>query len=52
MTTVIKTRGLVKQFRWVTALSDCDVTVPESRNDLGPAVTRPGRSRRRRARRR
>jgi ABC-2 type transport system ATP-binding protein len=30
MTTVIQTRGLVKQFRRVTALSDCDVTVPES----------------------
>jgi ABC-2 type transport system ATP-binding protein len=29
MTTVIQTRGLVKQFRRVTALSDCDVTVPE-----------------------
>jgi ABC-2 type transport system ATP-binding protein len=29
MTTVIRTRGLVKQFRRVTALSDCDVTVPE-----------------------
>ena len=37
MTTVIKTRGLVKQFRWVTALSDCDVTVPESR-----ILSRPG----------
>jgi ABC-2 type transport system ATP-binding protein len=31
MTTVIQTRGLVKQFRRVTALSDCDVTVPEGR---------------------
>jgi len=31
MTTVIWTRGLVKQFRRVTALSDCDVTVPEGR---------------------
>ena len=30
MTTVIQTRGLGKQFRRVTALSDCDVTVPES----------------------
>ena len=30
MSTVIQTRGLVKQFRRVTALSDCDVTVPES----------------------
>jgi ABC-2 type transport system ATP-binding protein len=29
MITVIQTRGLVKQFRRVTALSDCDVTVPE-----------------------
>ena len=29
MTTVIQTRGLVKQFRRVTALSDPDVTVPE-----------------------
>ena len=29
MTTVIQTRGLGKQFRRVTALSDCDVTVPE-----------------------
>jgi ABC-2 type transport system ATP-binding protein len=29
VTTVIQTRGLVKQFRRVTALSDCDVTVPE-----------------------
>ncbi len=29
MTTVIQTRGLVKQFRRVTALSDCAVTVPE-----------------------
>src|SRR5450755_2764353 len=29
MTTVIQTRGLVKQFRRVTALSDCDITVPE-----------------------
>jgi ABC-2 type transport system ATP-binding protein len=29
MTTVIQTRGLAKQFRRVTALSDCDVTVPE-----------------------
>jgi ABC-2 type transport system ATP-binding protein len=29
MTTVIQTRGLVKKFRRVTALSDCDVTVPE-----------------------
>jgi ABC-2 type transport system ATP-binding protein len=29
MTTVIQTRGLVKQFRRVTALSECDVTVPE-----------------------
>jgi ABC-2 type transport system ATP-binding protein len=28
---VIQTRGLVKQFRRVTALSDCDVTVPEGR---------------------
>jgi GntR family transcriptional regulator len=26
MTTVIQTRGLAKQFRRVTALSDCDVT--------------------------
>ena len=31
MTTVIQTRGLVKKFRRVTALSDCDVTVPEGR---------------------
>ena len=31
MNTVIQTRGLVKQFRRVTALSDCDVTVPEGR---------------------
>src|ERR1039458_8206306 len=31
MTTVIQTRGLVKQFRRVTALSDCDITVPEGR---------------------
>jgi ABC-2 type transport system ATP-binding protein len=31
VTTVIQTRGLVKQFRRVTALSDCDVTVPEGR---------------------
>ena len=31
MTTVIRTRGLVKRFRRVTALSDCDVTVPEGR---------------------
>ena len=31
MTTVIQTQGLVKQFRRVTALSDCDVTVPEGR---------------------
>ena len=29
MTTVIQTRGLAKRFRRVTALSDCDVTVPE-----------------------
>ena len=29
MTTIIQTRGLVKRFRRVTALSDCDVTVPE-----------------------
>ena len=29
MTTAIQTRGLAKQFRRVTALSDCDVTVPE-----------------------
>ncbi len=29
MTTVIQTWGLGKQFRRVTALSDCDVTVPE-----------------------
>ncbi len=29
MTTVIRTRGLAKRFRRVTALSDCDVTVPE-----------------------
>jgi ABC-2 type transport system ATP-binding protein len=29
MITVIQTRGLVKQFRRLTALSDCDVTVPE-----------------------
>src|ERR1700722_4531666 len=28
---VIQTRGLVKQFRRVTALSDCDVTVPQGR---------------------
>ena len=28
---VIQTRGLVKRFRRVTALSDCDVTVPEGR---------------------
>src|ERR1700753_4196865 len=28
MTTVIQTRGLAKRFRRVTALSDCDVTVP------------------------
>ena len=31
MTTVIQTRGLGKQFGRVTALSDCDVTVPEGR---------------------
>ena len=31
MTTVIQTRGLVKRFRRVTALSDCDVVVPEGR---------------------
>jgi ABC-2 type transport system ATP-binding protein len=31
VTTVIQTWGLVKQFRRVTALSDCDVTVPEGR---------------------
>src|SRR6202044_368776 len=31
MTTVIRTQGLVKRFRRVTALSDCDVTVPEGR---------------------
>jgi ABC-2 type transport system ATP-binding protein len=31
MTTVIQTRGLVKQFHRVTALSDCDVIVPEGR---------------------
>jgi len=31
VTTVIQTRGLVKQFRRVTALSDCDITVPEGR---------------------
>jgi ABC-2 type transport system ATP-binding protein len=31
VTTVIQTRGLVKKFRRVTALSDCDVTVPEGR---------------------
>ena len=31
MTTVIQTRGLGKQFRRVTALSDCNVTVPEGR---------------------
>ena len=31
MTTVIQTQGLVKQFRRVIALSDCDVTVPEGR---------------------
>jgi ABC-2 type transport system ATP-binding protein len=31
VTTVIQTLGLVKQFRRVTALSDCDVTVPEGR---------------------
>jgi energy-coupling factor transporter ATP-binding protein EcfA2 len=30
-TAVIQTRGLVKQFRRVTALSDCDVTVPQGR---------------------
>ena len=29
MTTVIQTRGLAKRFRRVTALSDCDVSVPE-----------------------
>ena len=28
---VIQTRGLVKRFRRVTALNDCDVTVPEGR---------------------
>ena len=31
MTTAIQTRGLVKRFRRVTALSECDVTVPEGR---------------------
>jgi ABC-2 type transport system ATP-binding protein len=31
MNTVIRTRGLVKQFGRVTALSDCDVAVPEGR---------------------
>ena len=31
MTTAIQTRGLVKRFRRVTALSDCDVVVPEGR---------------------
>jgi ABC-2 type transport system ATP-binding protein len=29
MTAVIQTRGLAKRFRRVTALSDCDITVPE-----------------------
>ena len=29
MSTVIQTRGLAKRFRRVTALSDCDVSVPE-----------------------
>ena len=29
MTTAVQTRGLSKRFRRVTALSDCDVTVPE-----------------------
>jgi ABC-2 type transport system ATP-binding protein len=31
MTPVIKTRGLTKQYRQVTALSDCTITVPEER---------------------
>jgi ABC-2 type transport system ATP-binding protein len=31
MTPVIETRGLAKQYRRVTALSDCTVTVPEAR---------------------
>jgi ABC-type multidrug transport system ATPase subunit len=28
---VIETRGLSKQYRTVTALSDCSITVPEGR---------------------
>ena len=31
MTTVIKTRGLTKHYRRVTALSDCTITVPDGR---------------------
>jgi ABC-2 type transport system ATP-binding protein len=31
MTPVIETRGLTKQYRQVTALSDCTITVPEGR---------------------
>ena len=31
MSTVIATRGLTKQYRQVTALSDCTITVPEGR---------------------
>jgi len=31
---VIQTRGLSKQYRTVTALSDCSITVPEGRLTL------------------
>jgi ABC-2 type transport system ATP-binding protein len=31
MSTAIETRELTKRYRWVTALSDCTVTVPEAR---------------------
>ena len=31
MTPVIDTRGLTKQYRQVTALSDCTISVPEGR---------------------
>jgi ABC-2 type transport system ATP-binding protein len=31
MTAVIETSGLTKRYRWVTALSDCTISVPEGR---------------------
>src|SRR5579859_1565272 len=39
----IETRGLTKQFRRVTALSDCSVTVPPGRISALAGLARPTR---------